>query len=151
MHKYFMFEDFQTKVELIETVGKFLRKKDIVNETFISALAEREEAFPTGLETAQFVENGVNTAIPHAEIEHCKGDALMFVYNKTAIPWKDMVFKKELDVNFFVFIISASGGSHMLFLPQIIDVLKNVEFQSKLILINSTEELEQLVNEKFGG
>lgn len=151
MKKYFIVNDFSNSKQLFEEVNELLLDNNAVEETFLNAITEREAKFPTGLETADFVENGYNAAIPHVECENCKSDALVFVLSKKPVLWKDMVFKKPLEVNFFVFIISSSGGAHMLLLPKVIEVLKDVEFQEGLKSVVEEEEFECLVNNKFGG
>lgn len=151
MKKYFKVNDFTNNNQLFEEVTELLLENNAVRESFLDAIIDREAKFPTGLETAGFVENGYNAAIPHVECEYCKSDALVFVLSKKPILWRDMVFKKELEVNFFVFIISSSGGVHMLLLPKVIEVLKDIEFQEGLKKVIEVGEFERLVNNKFGG
>lgn len=151
MKKYFIVNDCFSTNQLFEEVNGLLLENNAVEKSFLKAITEREAKFPTGLETAGFVEGGYNAAIPHVECEHCKSDALVFVLSKKPILWKDMVFKKPLEVNFFVFIISSSGGAHMLLLPKVIEVLKDIEFQEGLKKVVEVEEFKCLVNNKFGG
>lgn len=151
VQKYYIVNSFENKSDLFLAVSDKLQSEKMVTDGFLKAITKREEQYPTGLKTEQFVENGFNAAIPHVDCQYCIEDALVFVFTKDAVKWRDMVYKKELYVNFFIFIISASGSAHMLILPKVIEILKDIEFQTKLKQVENAEQLQKLIDVKTGG
>ncbi len=55
----------ETRDEVLTTIGDNLVNKHLVRPSFVPAIIERENEFPTGLPTA-----GVSVAIPHTDVEH---------------------------------------------------------------------------------
>ncbi|MGP4075974.1 PTS sugar transporter subunit IIA [Halobacillus sp. K22] len=55
----------ETRDEVLTTMGNNLVNKSLVQPSFVPAIIERENEFPTGLPTA-----GVSVAIPHTDVEH---------------------------------------------------------------------------------
>ena len=55
----------ENRDEVLTTIGDNLVNKHLVRPSFVPAIIERENEFPTGLPTA-----GVSVAIPHTDVEH---------------------------------------------------------------------------------
>jgi len=62
-----------TKEEALEKMGRFLREKGLVKESFIEAIQERERNYPSGLPM-----EGHKIAIPHTDAEHVEQSVLLF-------------------------------------------------------------------------
>ncbi len=149
MKQIFLKTNCNSTEQLFENVSDVLLNKKIINEYFLNAIIKREQEFPTGLETAQFVENGYNVAIPHVESDYCTKDALVFVLNDVQLEWYEMVNKHKINVKFFIFIISSNSTVHMNFLPKVIELFKNKNFQNELTKIRDKSHLELLVKQNF--
>lgn len=54
-------QNFASAQEIISTLGALAREQGLVDDTYLPAILEREESFPTGLELP------VNIAIPHID------------------------------------------------------------------------------------
>lgn len=146
MEYYYKVMDLKSQKEIFESISELLVDNKMVTPNYYRALTEREQLFPTGLETAVLVEEGINVAIPHVEPEYCLQDGLVFVLNSAAIEWKDMVKKEDLKVRFFVFIISSNGEEHMRALPMVIELFKNQKFQTAVTKVTNDEQLMKLIN-----
>lgn len=57
--------------EVIQTLGQQLLDNDLVKETYIQAVLERESSLPTGLKAGK-----INVAIPHTDYTHVKKTAV---------------------------------------------------------------------------
>jgi len=54
-----------TKEAVLQTISRNLIDLKVVKESFVDAIIQRENEFPTGLPTA-----GISVAIPHTDVEH---------------------------------------------------------------------------------
>jgi PTS system galactitol-specific IIA component len=79
--------------EMLQIASKELYKKGYVKESFIKSVIDRERTNPTGLQ----VEDLINVAIPHTDIEHVihptivivkKNDQSFFTFHRLDEPDK---------------------------------------------------------------
>ncbi len=149
MNNYYILEDFNNQDDVFEKFDFLLSKDKLVKDKFLEAIKKREKSFPTGLNIKELVDEGYNAAIPHVDMEYCNQDALIFLFSKKPILWKDMVFKEEIEVNFIIAIISSKGEEHMKILPTVINLLKDQKFQKQLNEIDNIKKFEMLIKKYF--
>ncbi|GLC31821.1 PTS sugar transporter subunit IIA [Clostridium omnivorum] len=73
------------KEELLRGLGTILREKGYVKNTYIDGLLEREETFPTGLNTP-----GVSVAIPHTYAIHVEKPVILIAKLNKPVVFKEM-------------------------------------------------------------
>ncbi len=149
MEKVFIKSNFLSANQLFCSVASILMEKHYVNDQFLNAIVKRESEFPTGLETSQFHQQGLNVAIPHVESEYCNANVLVFVLNENTLSWKEMVNRHDIDVNFFIFIISKDSSQHLNVLPKIIRLFKDSELHMQLLTVSDEEQLKEIVESKM--
>lgn len=77
--------DFTEQNELFEAVGRRLKEKGFVKDTFADALKLREAQYPTGLKTEAY-----EIAIPHTDTEYVITGCISFVRFQTFVPFSHM-------------------------------------------------------------
>lgn len=66
--------------DIIKLAGESFLAKNVVKDTYIDAVIEREKTFPTGLPT-----KGYNIAIPHTDSEHVNSSSVAVIVTKKPI------------------------------------------------------------------
>ncbi len=135
-------EEFLTKEEIIENVGKLLGEKDRLNdvEGYIDAVKERENEVSTNL--------GDGIGMPHARTDCVKKSSLVFIRLKNPIQWGD---ESPVRIIFQIAVPDDSGNLHLKILAQLARKLIYEEFKEKIFAIESKEELLRLLEEATGG
>jgi len=122
----------EEQTEILEEMGNYLYNNGYVKEAFTNAVIEREKKYPTGLE----IPTAVNVALPHADIEHVKKEALVIAAPKRTVKFKRMdAPDKDVDVG-------------IILMPVINDPEGYVRFLSKLTLLIQKKEFVELVKGK---
>ncbi|MGB9817478.1 MAG: PTS sugar transporter subunit IIA, partial [Desulfurococcaceae archaeon] len=74
------------RYELLYSLAKKLHELGYVKDTYLKALINREENYPTGL----VVNERFHVAIPHADVEHVEKEALVVVKTHRRITFRKM-------------------------------------------------------------
>ncbi len=122
----------EERSEILKEMGDYLYSKGYVKKTFTDAVIEREGKYPTGLE----IPGVVNVALPHADIEHVKRQALLVAVPKGPVKFKRMdAPDKDVDVELII-------------MPAINEPKGYVKFLSKLTMFIQKKEFLELVRGK---
>ena len=111
----------KTYQEVIQELGTLLFINGFVKDTYIQAVLDREEIFPTGLQT-----KGGGIAIPHTDSEHVKRSTLGI-----AILSKDVDFRamaepdKIISVSIVIMLAVADKNKVVPVLTKIINILQD--------------------------
>ncbi len=117
-------EKANTPKELFLNVAEILEKKNIVKSSFYKAILNRENRFPTGINTKP-----INVAIPHADPEHVNKAALVIVKTKNSIPFNQMDNKdSKVNVEIVFFLIIDKKEKQSKFLSKLITAIQNKDF-----------------------
>lgn len=81
----FIDKKFSNTDDLFEDVSDFLVSENYVESTFLSAIKEREQQFPTGLPLEKY-----GVAIPHTDPEHIKEEFVAVIVCKEPVEFKSM-------------------------------------------------------------
>ena len=143
--KLFYFNvDVDNKEDLLERIGKDLYDSGYVKDTYIQALHEREEEFPTGLPL------NVGVAIPHTSIEHVNSNKLVFIKPKKSIVFHEMGNNdEEVNVELVIFIVIKDEHNHMKALSTIIDIIQDETILTSLVEANDKDAFEEIILNKF--
>lgn len=136
----------RTKAAVLEEVGNYLQEKNLVKDTFVSAIIEREQEFPTGIDLAPVGENLPNVAIPHTDTEHCKTKAIVFVKLEEAISFNNMIKPDEqLEVNYLFLIVNDQKTNQTNVLSELMGFMTNEENMHQLEELDSEEEIYEFL------
>lgn len=132
--------------DLFEKIGEVLIENGIVKDSYITALKEREEEFPTGLPLP------IGVAIPHTEGIYVNEDKLVIATLSEPIKFVEMGSDDVLiDVSLIIMIVMKDGKSHLEMLQNIIGTVQNQELVSQIMNEKNTETIKQLLEQSILG
>lgn len=134
-HLSFFQLDVKNQSQLLDTMYLKLKENGFVKETYITALKEREEEYPTGI----LFEN-TGFAIPHTDSKHVNESQICFASLKNPIEFKDMTNKENVISVELVFMLAMSKPHEQ------VETLQNLMalFQD----VNAVEKLKRCTDEK---
>ena len=110
--------NYHNQDELFQSVYQKLLSAKMVKETFLEAIKNREQSFPTGLKGSKR-----NIAIPHTDPRNIKQSGYMIVMNQSFIEFKNMANQTEiLKTKLIIFILSHTNQGHMNLLQQTLNL-----------------------------
>lgn len=145
LRKDYIFEDLQAdnQDELFEIMGGKLTAAGITKDTYVQALKDREEKFPTGLPTA-----GITIAMPHTDSDHVNEGCISIARLKKPIVFHEMGnAKKELKVEMVFMLALNDPTTHLEMLQKIIGMFSNKEILNKLKKAKKSEEIYDIVTQ----
>jgi PTS system galactitol-specific IIA component len=121
-----------------------LLEQGFIHDSFYESLIEREENYPTGLQSYD-----IGIAIPHTDPKHVKQDSIAVAVLDMPVVFRDMVDKNNSIKVKIIFLLSLSESTkHLNILKQIIDLIKG-EGTLKEISTMSKEHLYNYLVEKL--
>lgn len=133
-------------------VYRNLLKAGYVKGNFLSHVLEREDLYPTGIDTSPISKELPNIAIPHTEGEFVNARLIVPVLLKHPIRFNSMVDpQKTLDVSFLFMILNNDPTGQANVLAQIMDFLAHtsVDKLMELFSLDSTKEIYDFLTENF--
>lgn len=133
-------------------VYRNLLKAGYVKGNFLSHVLEREDLYPTGIDTSPISKKLPNIAIPHTEGEFVNARLIVPVLLKHPIRFNNMVDpQKTLDVSFLFMILNNDPTGQANVLAQIMDFLAHtsVDKLMELFSLDSTKEIYDFLTENF--
>jgi PTS system galactitol-specific IIA component len=108
------------KEEALKILSDSLLEQGFIHDDFYESLLNREENFPTGLES---FDTGI--AIPHTDPKHVKQDSIAVAVLEKPIIFQNMVDKNSSINVKIIFLLSLSQSTkHLNILRQIIELIK---------------------------
>jgi PTS system galactitol-specific IIA component len=133
----------ETYQEVIQKLGSVLFEGGFVKDTYIQAVLDREEIFPTGLEV-----RGGGIAIPHTDSEHVKKSTLGIATLAKNVDFKAMAEPdKIISVSIVMMLAVADKNKVVPVLTKIINILQN---ENAIIALNnatSKTEIKKIITE----
>ncbi|MGH2117291.1 PTS sugar transporter subunit IIA [Aerococcus sp. L_32] len=133
-----------SKKELFVEIAKDLYVKGYVNKGYLDALTEREENFPTGLET-----KFLSIALPHADPEFIEKPFVYIVKNNEKLDFLQMGDNKDLSVDSFLFLGINEPDKQVGLLAKLMELFMDESFVSEFISISSSSNMYSLLKDKF--
>lgn len=133
-------------------VYRNLLQAGYVKGNFLSHVLEREDLYPTGIDTSPISKELPNIAIPHTEGEFVNARLIVPVLLKHPIRFNNMVDpQKTLDVSFLFMILNNDPTGQANVLAQIMDFLAHtsVDKLMELFSLDSTKEIYDFLTENF--
>lgn len=133
-------------------VYRNLLKAGYVKGNFLSHVLEREDLYPTGIDTSPISKELPNIAIPHTEGEFVNARLIVPVLLKHPIRFNNMVDpQKTLDVSFLFMILNNDPTGQANVLAQIMDFLAHtsVDKLMEFFSLDSTKEIYDFLTENF--
>ncbi|MGX7349253.1 PTS sugar transporter subunit IIA [Dolosicoccus paucivorans] len=135
-------KSFESREDLFREVGPQLQEDGIVKDTFIEALIEREQEFPTGLPLP------VGVAIPHTDASHVNEDRLVIITLANPIEFLEIGGDEDdlVSVSLVIMIVMNDGKSHLEMLTNIIELAQNQELIESIVSADEEDLVIDLFN-----
>ncbi|MEG0377922.1 MAG: PTS sugar transporter subunit IIA [Eubacterium sp.] len=128
--------------EAIEMAAAPLVLDGKITEDYVRAACKREEEFPTGLPTV------IGVAIPHAEPEFVKEEAIGLITLKKPVMFHGMGAPEEEIETSVVFLLAITDGERQIkMLQKIVLMIQDEMVLQKITGANSPEKIYNLINE----
>ncbi|MFC7321752.1 PTS sugar transporter subunit IIA [Halobacillus campisalis] len=134
-----------TKEEVLTEMSQNLVDKNLVKESFIKAIIEREKEFATGLPTA-----GFSVAIPHTDIEHVNRKTISVGILKEPVDFGVMGDESETTPVRIVFLLAMNEShSQLSLLQKLMQLFQNEETLRYLVEEKSQKNIKEFIEEKL--
>lgn len=128
---------------LFRQVNTLLCRKDIVNDTYLQALINREENNPTAMQLET-----MGVAIPHVDVEHVKREQLVVVTCPEGIEFKQAEDPDEvMTVHVVFFLLLKEKDAHIDFLMKLIGLFRQTEKMDAILSTHSPDEVKKFLEE----
>lgn len=124
--------------DLLKSLGQVLLEKGYVKPSYIQSLIERENRYPTGLDT-----HGVQVAIPHTNSIHVNKTAVLVAKLKKPIVFKDMANEaNEVSAKIIFMIAMKNPEEQLSTLSKLMDIFSNHE---KLLHLKNCQDEKNII------
>lgn len=131
-----------SNAEVIKNLGTLLHENGYVKDSFVQAVLDRENVFPTGLQ----VSSGDGVAIPHADAEHVKKSALGVAKLSNPVEFRAMGEPdKIIPVSIVMMLAIADPEKTVKVLRKVIYILENAKALQALKNAESKQDIMQII------
>ena len=135
--------DFKSRDDLYAYLADDLNAQDYVQDTFLSALKEREATFPTGI-----IATCYNIALPHVDAVHVKKNALIIAVLNHPINYVRMdKLDEQINVKVVFMLLIKDISVHTQAISSLAKLWFNQTFMNAVLSVKSKEELVALVKQ----
>lgn len=139
LHESLTLLDYEApnQTTLLENLAEVLRAEGFVKDSFARAIIQREEKFPTGLNTP-----AVQLAMPHADPQHVERAGILVARLKSPIRFKEMGGSgKDVDARLIFMLAVADPKEHLATLGKLMAIFSDGEKLSDVYQTKSKDEL----------
>lgn len=131
--------------KLIEFAAKKLINLEYVRSTYIKAIQQREQEFPTGLVTSSY-----GVAIPHTDPSHIKKPFIYVIKSEQPIKFGQMgTIDEFVDVKYVFLLGFTKGADQLQLLQSLMTMFMNNHVMKELKEENNSQEILKIVNNFF--
>ncbi len=131
-----------TDKEVLRQMATFLYQAGYVEESFIDAIIEREDIFPTGLPT-----EGYGVAIPHTDPHHVNEAMIAVATLEKPVNFKVMGNpEEEIEVGIVFMLAMKDSSSQLQLLSNLMCIIQDTILLKKVFDTGSEEELLSILN-----
>lgn len=137
--------DAENSVDAMDILANLLYEKGYVKQSYIQAVKQREEVYPTGLPTEP-----VGIAIPHADAVHVKKGALCIGILKNPVKFQIMGMPEEsIDVELIFMMAIDNPDEHLATLQRLMEIFQDKDILKKIKESTSIKEITEIINNFF--
>lgn len=135
-----------SNTEVLAKLVERLYQRGYVKESYLSALLERENKFPTGLATIPFP-----VAIPHTDSEHVIQPCIAIAKLAQPVPFQEMANETNYVQARFVFLLVLNDGNKQVeLLSALMKIFCDVSMMERLEEADSAQAILQVVHSNLG-
>lgn len=133
----------KTNAEVLSEMTDYLCEKGIVKDTYKQAILDREQNFPTGLETG-----GINIAIPHTDVCHVKEAAICVGILDTPASFRAMDEPdQDLPIHLVIMLALTETHGHIEMLQKIVELIQNREDVKRIIEAEDLDTVNTIITD----
>ena len=137
------FDTHLTNTEVLSAMADNLCKRGIVKETYKKAILDREQEFPTGLNTG-----GINVAIPHADISHVNKAAICVGILKEPAAFHAMDEPDyDVPVKLVIMLALTEAHGHIEMLQRIVKLIQNQEDVKHIVEAGQPDIIHKIIKQ----
>ena len=130
--------------DVMQKMGETFIKEGVCKDTYIKALIEREEEYPTGLNI-----DGFGVAIPHTSVEHVNEAKIAIATLKNKVDFIHMGTDNEnVEVDLVVMLAVDNPKKHLSTLQGMLEILQDKEVLYKMTQVKQKEDIIQIIKNK---
>lgn len=129
--------------DVFEKLGSAMIQEGYAKTSYIEALKEREDEFPTGLDI-----NGVGVAIPHTGIEHVYKTGIGIATLKEPIEFIQMDSDEEVMCKIIFMLCIKNPKTHIYQLQRIIEIIQDQDVLKEIQEASTTEKIITIIKNK---
>lgn len=137
-------QGFNSQKELFEFMFYKLSKEGYVEKTYLNAIIEREENYPTGFQIGN-----IGIAIPHVDSKHVKKNGLFFTTLENNLKFEDAEEDQMLDVSIIFGLIIKDHDDHINMLVKLTDLFQKDGFLQELKDKKNVEDLFNMLSSQI--
>ncbi len=139
----FFNQSCNNKEEALKKLGDEFLARDLVKDTFLQAVLDREKEYPTGLSI-----NGIGVAIPHTDGIHIVKPQIGFMSLKEPVIFKDMVDDKhEIEVSIIFMLGLLKSEQQIEMLQKLVELFQDEALLKRLIECKNIDEFKGIMKE----
>ncbi|MFR0586592.1 PTS sugar transporter subunit IIA [Lactobacillus porci] len=142
----FLDVDANNRKELFAEVGARMKKLGYVKDSYVDALNQREEEFPTGLMTKY-----LPIALPHVDPEHINKPFIAAVRNNKPVHMLQMGSNEDMESQYFFFLGITDSSHQVILLQKFMKLLQDKTFADTLQNIKTPQEMFEFLKKSFLG
>lgn len=130
--------------DVMKKLGSVMIQEGYAKDSYIDALIEREQEYPTGLDI-----DGVGVAIPHTAVNHVKKQGIAIAVLEKPVTFFQMGTDDEtvkVQVIFMLAVINAN--EHLDQLQTILKIIQDKNVLSDLMKTKDTKQIIKIVKDK---
>lgn len=131
--------------EVLRVMGTTLVEHGYVRATYIKALIDRENEFPTGIAT-----NNVGVAIPHTDASHVKKTTVAVAVLDKSVPFSLMGSDEgSVDVDIVFMLAVNNPEKHLVFLQKLMGIFQKEEVLLDIKNAEDPKAIAEILNREF--
>lgn len=138
--------DWKDRTELFDKISTILEEKGYVYSTFHNAIKEREQKYPTGIQT-----QSIGVAIPHTDQENIKQAFISVVRPTKPIEFSPMggISNEPIKAKLIFILGVKRDGLQVKVLQKLMEIFSNENIINSMLQAESDQELYKIIKDAF--
>ncbi|SEJ67699.1 PTS system, galactitol-specific IIA component [Propionispira arboris] len=135
--------ELENKYDVMTVLANCLLEKNIVKPSYLQALIEREDVYPTGLQTKEF-----GVAIPHADIQHVLKPSIAIATLKNSVKFNLMASPENtVDVKIVFMLALTEPQKQLQLLQDLISLFQASHLIKQMLKCDDRQMFIDIVNQ----
>lgn len=130
--------------DILKKMGDAMIREGYAKDTYVQALLQREEKFPTGLDI-----HGIGVAIPHTDPCHVKKEGVALAVLKEPVTFRHMEDEGlQVAVRLIFMLAVLNPEAHFKRLQCVLNIIQNAEVLGQLLVSKGQKDIIRIIKMK---